>query len=64
MDLIVNLSVQSSRGERVRPITDVRVHDLYGKMPEEVLAELLEKLEAPVGQTYSVITHEREHWED
>lgn len=64
MDLIINLSLSHGRGERVRPVTDIRIEGLYGKMPDEVLAEVTEKLDGPINQTYTIIANELPDWED
>ena len=53
MDLIVNISLSRGPGERVLALEDIRISDLYAKMPEEVSAEILDRAQAVVDQAYA-----------
>lgn len=55
MELVMNISIRPGRGERMIPVSDMVVQSLYGKMPEEVMAEIIERIDGPVNLVYERI---------
>jgi len=55
VELVINIALRSARGERMIPVSDMTIAALYGKMPEEVMAEIIERIDGPVNLAYERI---------